>query len=316
MGAVALSKTVKKVVSVSLGSSRRDHSVEVELLGQKFLVSRIGTDGDLARAEELLRQLDGQVDAIGLGGIDVYLYAGAKRYEVRDGLRLMQAVTKTPVVDGSGLKNTLERETVYYLQQHTDYLQPGTPVLMVSAVDRFGMAEALYAAGCDVTFADLIFAAGIDYPIKTLTELEEIAAKTLAELVKLPFHMLYPTGKKQESQDEAKIAKFGHYFHNHRVIAGDFHFIRRYLPSGLNGQVVITNTTTCDDIEFLRACGVGTLVTTTPQFGGRSFGTNVLEAIFVVLLNKPWTEIKPGEYLQLIKELNIKPQIIPLAAEQ
>ena len=30
---------------------------------------------------------DGTVDAIGLGGIDVYLYAGSDRYALRDGLR-------------------------------------------------------------------------------------------------------------------------------------------------------------------------------------------------------------------------------------
>lgn len=40
---------MKKVVSVSLGSSKRDHSVEVNFLGEKFEVSRRGTDGDIDR---------------------------------------------------------------------------------------------------------------------------------------------------------------------------------------------------------------------------------------------------------------------------
>lgn len=303
---------MKRVVSVSLGSSRRDHRVEVELLGEKFEISRRGTDGDLDRAIEILRELDGQVDAIGLGGLDVYLYAGKKRYVVRDGLKLMEAVKITPVVDGSGLKNTLEREVVRVLAGTTDLLKKGTKVLMVSSVDRFGMAEALAGMGCDVTYGDLIFAAGIPYPIKTVAELEDIANRTLPELVKMPIHMLYPTGKKQETQDEEKVRKFASYYYEAEVIAGDFHLIRRYMPGGLKGQTVLTNTTTKDDIEFLREKGVGTLVTTTPEFSGRSFGTNVMEAALVAILGKRWEEVTEEDYLDLLHRLEFKPRIVAL----
>ncbi|MHB1043894.1 MAG: quinate 5-dehydrogenase [Eubacteriales bacterium] len=303
---------MKRVVSVSLGSSRRDHKVEVGLLGEKFEISRRGTDGDLDRAEAILRELDGQVDAIGLGGLDVYLYAGKKRYVVRDGLRLMEAVKITPVVDGSGLKNTLEREVVRILAGSTDLLKKGTKVLMVSSVDRFGMAEAIADLGCDVTYGDLIFSAGIPYPIKTVTELEDIANRTLPELVKMPIHMLYPTGKKQETQDEDKVKKFSSYYYEAEVIAGDFHLIRRFMPAGLNGQTVLTNTTTKDDLEFLREKGVGTLVTTTPEFSGRSFGTNVMEAALVAILGKRWEEVTEEDYLDLLERLEFKPRIVKL----
>ncbi|MCL6611121.1 MAG: quinate 5-dehydrogenase [Peptococcaceae bacterium] len=300
---------MKKVVSVSLGSSRRDHRVNTVLLGTEFEISRRGTDGDFERALAILRELDGNVDAIGLGGIDLYLYAGRTRYTVNDGLKLLEAVKKTPVVDGSGLKNTLERETAYYLRKHTGLLPPGSKVLMVSAVDRFGMAEALAELGCDMTFGDLIFAAGIPYPIKTVEELEEIAHKTLPEMVKLPFHMLYPTGKKQDTQDEKKVEKFGHYYHQADVIAGDYHLVRRYMPGGLKGQLVITNTTTREDVEFLREKGVGWLVTTTPEYDGRSFGTNVIEAVMVVLLGKSWEDITPEDYLEMMDRLEMKPRV-------
>lgn len=65
---------MKRVVSVSLGSARRDHRVQVELLGEPFEIARRGTDGDFDRAVGLLKELDGKVDAIGLGGIDVFLF--------------------------------------------------------------------------------------------------------------------------------------------------------------------------------------------------------------------------------------------------
>ena len=303
---------MKRVVSVSLGSPKRDHKVLVELLGEQFEIARRGTDGDFNRAVDLLKELDGKVDAIGLGGIDVFLFVRQKRFAIQDGLRLMESVKNTPVVDGSGLKNTLEREVVRILAEETDLVKEGTKVMMVSSVDRFGMAEALTGIGCDITFGDLIFAAGIPYPIKTVQELEELADRILPEIAKMPFHMIYPTGKKQESQDEAKVQKFAGYYMDAEVIAGDFHLIRRFMPSGLNGQTILTNTTTPDDLDFLKEKGAGILVTTTPEYEGRSFGTNVMEAALVAVLGKPWAEITPEDYLELLGRLNFRPRILKL----
>jgi hypothetical protein len=303
---------MKKVVSVSLGSSKRDHKVTATMAGVEFEISRVGTDGDFDRALSMIGELDGNVDAIGLGGIDVYLYAGQTRYAVNDGLRLMQAATKTPVVDGSGLKNTLERETVYYLRSHTGLLPKGCKVLMVSAVDRFGMAEALTELECDVAYGDLIFTAGIPYLIRSVDELAETARKILPDMVKMPFHMLYPTGKKQDVQDEDKVHKYGHYYQEADVIAGDWHLVRRYMPGGLQGQLVITNTTTREDVQFLKEKGAARLVTTTPELEGRSFGTNVMEAVMLVLLDKSWDEVKPEDYLSLIERLDMRPRVLEL----
>ncbi|MDI3317066.1 MAG: hypothetical protein QJR14_05555 [Bacillota bacterium] len=57
---------------------------------------------------------------------------------------------------------------------------------MVSALDRYGMAEALEAAGCSVTYGDLMFGPGIPYPIRSLEELRKFARRLAGEMVKLP----------------------------------------------------------------------------------------------------------------------------------
>ena len=297
---------MKKIVSVSLGSSTRDHQVQVRWLGEDFDISRIGCDGSLDRAITLLRELDGKVDAIGLGGIDVYLYAGGKRYALRDGLRMLETVKTTPAVDGSGLKNTLERETVRYLQENGIIDFHGLPVLMVSALDRFGMAQALVAAGADVTFGDFIFALGVDKPVRTLAEFEKLAERYLPDACKLPFQFFYPTGKKQERPPQPK---FPQYYAAAQVIAGDFHFIRQHMPPDLSGKTILTNTVTAANIEELRERGAGRLVTSTPNLGGRSFGTNVMEAALLALLGKRWEEVTEADYLRLLKELDFKPRV-------
>jgi len=297
---------VKHVVSVSLGSSTRDHRVQVEWLGERFDIERVGFDGSIDRAIARLHELDGNVDAIGLGGIDVYLYAGTKRYALRDGLRMMEAVTRTPVVDGSGLKNTLERQTVRHLQQNGIVDFAGAPVLMVSALDRFGMAQALVAAGAQVTFGDFIFALGLDKPVTSLEEFEHLAERYLPDACKLPFQFFYPTGKKQERAPEPK---FPQYYDAARIIAGDFHFIRQHMPDRLHGKIVLTNTVTQTNVEELRDRGASMLVTSTPNLGGRSFGTNVMEAALLAKLGKRWQDVTEDDYLSLLKRLDFSPRI-------
>ncbi len=266
-------------------------------------------DGSFDRALHKLRAIDGTVDAIGLGGIDVYLYAGTQRYALRDGLRLLDAVKTTPVVDGSGLKNTLEREAVGYLTSELGMKLAGKRVLMVSALDRFGMAQALVAAGADVIFGDFIFALDLDKPVHGLAEFEEMARKYLPDACKLPFQFFYPTGKKQ---DRPPQPKYPEYYDDAEIIAGDFHFMRQFMPDRLDGKMVLTNTLTARDIEELRSRGVASLVTTTPDFGGRSFGTNVVEAALIALLGKAWSDVTDADYTRLLGELHLRPRVIDL----
>jgi hypothetical protein len=300
---------VKRVVSVSLGSSSRDHRAAVTFMGEEFDISRVGTDGKLDVALANVRDLDGKVDAIGLGGIDVYLYAGRHRYALRDGLRLLEAAKVTPIVDGSGLKNTLEREAIRFMQDELAIDLRGKRVLMVSALDRFGMAQALVDAGADVLFGDFIFALDKDMPVRDLHAFETLAEKYLPDACKLPFQFFYPTGKKQEKPPEPKYPQ---YYEQAEIIAGDFHFMRQFMPDRLDGKIVLTNTVTQGNIEELAARGISMLITTTPEIAGRSFGTNVLEAALLALLGKRWSDVVPADYERLLRALRLKPRVVKM----
>ena len=297
---------MKKVVSVSLGSSQRNHAVAAEILGEKFTIERIGTDGSKKKAIELIRSLDGKVDALGIGGTDLYIYAGKRRYMFRESKEIACAAKITPVVDGSGLKNTLERRVVEYIQREQIVNLPGKKVLMVCAVDRFGMAEALTAAGCEMTYGDLMFALGLPFPIRNLKTLERLARVLAPVLTQLPIHMLYPTGTKQE-QIHPKHAQ---YYHNADIIAGDFHFIKKYMPEDLTGKIILTNTVTAADINMLKGRGIDKLITTTPEFTGRSFGTNVIEGIMIALAQKSPDQMRAEDYHRLLDQIGFVPRIV------
>ena len=296
---------VKRVVSISLGSSKRDKKVSARFFGEDFEIERIGADGDMGRFRELVEELDGKVDAFGVGGTDIYVYAGGKRYVLQEIVRLMSGAKKTPYVDGSGLKNTLEREAVTWLQESGTVDFRTKSVLMVCSVDRFGMAEALAANARSVVYGDLMFSLGIPVALHSWESTQRLAKVLLPVAVRLPFKWIYPTGEKQEEN----TPKYEPYFRSAEVIAGDFHFIRRYMPATLTGKIVLTNTITEDDTVELQKRGVHLLITTTPVFDGRSFGTNVMEAVLVTLLGRRPESLSPEDYMSKFRELQWKPSV-------
>ncbi len=124
--------------------------------------------------------------------------------------------------------------------------------------------------------------------------------------MQLPFKWLYPPiGEKQK--DTPKKSKYTKFYEWADIIAGDYHMIRKYMPDDLYGKTLITNTITPADMEFLRQRRVRELITTTPNIGGRSFGTNVMEALLVALINKPVGDITPADYNQMLDKLGFAP---------
>lgn len=295
---------MKQVVSVSLGSSQRNSITTAEFCGQQFQIKRVGTDGDKQAAARLIRELDGQVDAIGLGGTDLYIYAGKRRYMFRESAALAANAKVTPVVDGSAIKNTLERRVVDHLTRRHGMEFSDKQALIVCAVDRFGLAEALAGAGCKTVFGDLMFGLGVPLPLTTLDGLARLARLVAPVITKLPVSLFYPTGSKQTEV----TPKFEQYFQAASVIAGDFHFIRRYMPANMKDKLIITNTVTNDDEALLKQRGVATLVTTTPDMGGRSFGTNILEGVLTVLAGKRPEQLTVEDYTYLIEQAGIEPR--------
>lgn len=303
---------MKRIVSVSLGSSDRNHKVTAEILGEKVEIERIGTDGDLSEAISLLRKLDGQVDAFGIGGIDLYIRAGNKRYMLRDGQKMAAAVKETPIVDGSGLKDTLERKVIKYLSDSGEVFFSGRSVLMVCAVDRFGMAEELIACNAKLTMGDLIFSIGIPVPINSLSTLDRLARVLAPVISALPTKYIYPAGKDSGSPKSS----FFKYYYEADIIAGDFLYIKKHMPPKMDGKIIITNTVTQKDVNILQQAGVAKLITTTPELNGRSFGTNVMEALLVAFLQKPVDAISPGDYSKILDRIGFLPRIVDFSKKE
>jgi hypothetical protein len=297
---------MKRAVSISIGSSKRDKAVEIELLGERIRIERIGTDGDMEKAAQLYRDLDGKVDAFGVGGADLGVMVDEKWYPLYSVQSMVRFVKQTPVVDGAGLKNTLENRMAQVIDAKVgDYvLSMGKRAFVTLGVDRWGMTRSFLDAGYECVFGDLMFGLGIPIALHSERSLKIMAAWLMPLAGRLPFEWVYPTGEKQEK----RVPKWEKFYNSATVIAGDCHYIKRHMPDRLDGKIIATNTTTSADQDMFRQAGVKYLVTSTPVLDGRSFGTNMMEAALIAASGKsrPLTRIELNDMLD---QLGFQPQL-------
>lgn len=293
---------MRHAISISLGSSKRDKSVKVNLNGQEILVERVGMDGDVPKAARMYAELDGKVDAFGVGGVDLYLRLDEKEYPLHAALKLVSGAKQTPLCDGRGLKHTLERRVFQLAKSQLGdmhFKQAFVPV----AVDRIGLAEAVAEVAERTVFGDLMVALGVPIPIYGVPSFKRVARIMLPIVSYFPMSMLFYGS--DGAEHEPKYTKF---FEESDLIAGDFLFMRKYMPSSLKGKTVVTNTTTEENIALLKERGVKMVITTTPRYDGRTFGTNMTEAMLTAYAGKG-RRLTDMELNEVIDELDLRPTI-------
>jgi hypothetical protein len=297
---------MKRAVSISIGSSKRNKAVEATLLGERVRIERIGTDGDMEAAALKFKELDGKVDAFGVGGADLGALVDGKWFPLYSVQPMVRFVKQTPLVDGGGLKNTLENKAPAFLDAKIgDYINSrGRKVLVALGMDRWGLSKSFVEAGYETIFGDFMFGLDLPIAIRKISQLKTMGNLLMPIVGRLPFAWIYPTGEKQEK----RTPKWGKYYAWATVIAGDYHYIKRFMPDDLQGKVIVTNTTTPEDVEVFRKAGVKYLVTTTPVLDGRSFGTNMMEAALVAISGKGRPLTWP-ELTEMLNKLGFEPQL-------
>jgi hypothetical protein len=293
-----------RAVSVSLGSSGRDKEVSIQLLGKEIRLERHGSDGDEKKARAMFEALDGKVDALGVGGVELGICLPWKDYPLRSGVNLVQGLSKTPFTDGHHLKKVLESRVIPFVEKHLEGKIPNKKAFLVEAISRWGMTQSFLEAGYDCVFGDLMFGLGIPLALHTIGGLERAARILLPIVGRMPISMLYSTGDAQK----VNTPKYEKYYKEASIIAGDWLYIRKHMPEDMEGKIIITNTTTEEDVAFMKSRGIRYLVTTTPVYDGRSFGTNAFEAACIAAAGKGRV-LENDELAALLDETGIEPTV-------
>jgi predicted amino acid dehydrogenase len=300
----------KEIVSVSLGPSSRDYAFTTQVFGEEVHVRRLGVDGDLRRARDLVAQFDGVVDAIGLGGANLYFRVGRRTYTNQQIQAIAGAAQATPVVDGVHLKRTLERWAISQVAEQHSGIFGHKRIFVVSGVEHYAMAQVLSSYSQHLLFGDPIFQLNLPFALRSLKQLERYADLVLPVLCRAAYDKLYPMGQERD----LRTPRGTQYFDRAHIIVGDYAYIRRFAPENLRGKVLITDSLSSDDMNELRERGIGSLITLTPPLSeGHPFvGSNVLEAMLVGFLDRPTAEATDDDYLNLVARGELEPQVAVL----
>lgn len=300
----------KEIVSISLGPVSRNYEFTTRMFGEEVHVRRLGTDGDVSLARDLVAQFDGQVDAMGLGSMNVYFKVGRRTYVHQQIQGVASAARTTPVVDGVHLKNTLERWAISQVAQQHRGIFSHKRTFVVSGIDRYAMAEVLNSFTRHLFFGDPIFHLNLPFALRSLSQVERYASLVMPALCRAPYGQLCPVGREQDLRTPRGVQ----YFDQADVIAGDFVYMRRFAPDDLRGKVIITNALSARDLEDLRQRGVQSVVTITPPLDDQYpfVGTNVIEAIFVSFMDRPLAEITDDDFLSLVARCELEPRVTVL----
>jgi predicted amino acid dehydrogenase len=287
-----------------------DETRRVAFLGQAVAIRRIGCGGEAERARALIARFDGRVDAISLEGLPAHLRLGPGQRVHTVGASLPSAAQRTPVVDGSGVRDGLERWGVAL----ADRAQPGLfsekRILMVPGLNHDGLAQALAKHSPSLRYADpVVYFALPDVPgVGTRQTLEQAAAPTLEQLKDFPFRRLAPQANGHPHTPRAASP-----FEWADVLAGDIGAIRRYAPADLAHKTIVVEHASEADLEDLRRRGASLAVTLMPALDGPdalgAWSAAALEGVLVALRADAAAPLDENTYLDLIADLEWKPAV-------
>ena len=305
---------MKNVLVIHLG--RGDEIVDTSFLGQTIRVERVGCAGDVEQATLLISAYDGRVDAIGLEGMPASIQLGGAQRSHPVGATLGSSSRISPVVDGSGVRTGLERWGVTL----ADRAQPGIfsqkHILLVPGLNHDSLAQALKRHSEHIRYADpVVYFALPDFPgIGSRRMLKQVAGPTLEQLKDAPFRRITPQPGRVGTPRATRPFVWAD------ILAGDIGAIRRYAPARLDHKAVVVNSASEEDIEDLRQRGVSIVTVLIPNIDGvdnrRGWGEASLEAILAALRPDPDSPLTEDTYLDLIADLDWKPDIRYLQPEE
>ncbi|MDO8787643.1 MAG: hypothetical protein Q7J42_06195 [Sulfuritalea sp.] len=296
---------MKKVVTVTLGPSRKDFEFKTRFLGQEFSVRRLGADKDSSKAWELMRRQQANSDAIALSDMADHYHVGLRTIVNKESQRLMQVVTRVPVTTGASLRRLLQVRAIRHVQKELGNYFNNNLVLFLSGMRNYDMAVALSDYTRNLSFADPVFQAGSPLLLGSLEQLELYAKGK--ELISdfLPGKFLKSVLSPLKNKIVANAVAKSH------VVVGTFREIEAVTSGGnLEGKTLITSAVDDERLAFFTRHKVNLVVDVSPKLFDKVVGISTISAMILAALEKPESELTDHDFEEIINELDIKPRLL------
>ena len=296
---------MKKIITVTLGSSKKDFEFKTRFLGQEFSVQRLGADKDSSKAWELMRRQQANADAIALSDMPDHYHVGLRTVVNKESQRLMQVVTRVPVTTGASLRRLLQVRAIRYVQKELGHYFNNNLVLFLSGMRNYDMAVALSDYTRNLSFADPVFQAGSPLLLGSLEQLELYAKgkELIPDIV--PGKFLKSVLSTLKNKIVANAVAKSH------VIVGTFREIQAVSSGGnLEGKTLITSAIDDEALAFFTKHKVNLVVDVSPKLFDKVVGISTITAMILAATGKPEAELADHDFEEIINELDIKPRLL------
>lgn len=293
------------VVNVSLEGPDRDYDEHVTFLHHDFRIVRMGTNGDVAAAEELVRKWAADADAIAVTGIREARAAGLYDGELAAIERVMQATSDVPVTAGHALRDVLQEWAIRHVQTEMPGFFNNARTVVLGGLNHDRTTRILRDFTQNLQFADPLLR--LDVPAR----LDSHPVLGLAADVGLwPMRMLPGAVK---SQIRAPGTRVSHAMARRAardcdVVVASFDELTGFGLEDLAGKTLVTSAISDAQLSVLAGLGVDMVLDCTPQPFPVTVVAAVLEAMMLATVSD--SELTNDDLLDMIVSADLEPRVL------
>jgi predicted amino acid dehydrogenase len=295
------------VVNISLASSERDHATDVTFLDRSVHLRRIGTDGDVHAAEDLVRSWAHDADAIAVTGIREARVAGLYDGDLERVDKVKQATRMTPVTDGHALRDVLQDWSIRQVQQEMPGYFTNARVLVLGGTNHAASVRLLREYTDNFDFADPLLRLDLRRRMARVP-LGDLAADTaLGTAARLPA----PVRSRLRSPGHVLSGALARRaFDDAHVIVATYEELMAFGVDSLRGKSVITTAVSDERLADIGALDVDMVLDSTPQPFDVTINVAVLEALMVAASGSPLGRLTNDDLLDMIVSSGLTPRVL------
>lgn len=145
---------MKRIISLSLGTSRQNFDRILQFAGQSIHVTHYGVDYDEDLLFRLVRQYQSECDVLALSCIPAPVYIGRKTLRHRILKQLDHDVTQVPMVTGHLLRSTFFDWTLQHAINHGEVKLQNTTLAFLSGLTQYEALQSVGSLAKDIYFFD------------------------------------------------------------------------------------------------------------------------------------------------------------------
>jgi len=295
------------VVNIALTSPDLDFDEKVHFLDRSFRIIRIGTDGNVRKAERLVREWAAQADAIAVSGIRDARIRGLYDGDNAAVERMVRAADGlAPSTDGHRLRDVLQEWAMRHVQTEMPGYFANARSVVLGDANHDGVVRILRENTDNITFADPLLRMDIPARLNENPLLNAAADAAMLPLKLLPGIVKSRINLPGLRLGEAMTRKAAR---DSDVVVATYHGLLKFGLEDLAGKTVISSAISEERLTEFGDRGVDMVLDTTPQPFGVTVIDAVLEAMMLALVDGAG-KLTNDDLLDMIGSADLEPRVL------